>query len=59
MRQKLKFAVRLLVSIFMIGILIYIEGHAQIYKELITSRLDYILAVYILILTVNFVTVYR
>ena len=50
MGQKLKFAVRLLVSIFLLGILIYIAGPAQIYKELINSRLDYNFAGFILIL---------
>ena len=59
MGQKLKFAVRLLVSIFLLGILIYIAGPAQIYKELINSRLDYNFAGFILILTGTFVAVYR
>ena len=58
-KLKLKFAVRLLVSIFLLGILIYIAGPAQIYKELINSRLDYNFAGFILILTGTFVAVYR
>ena len=41
MGQKLKFALRLLVSVLLLGILIYIAGPAQIYNELVSSRLDY------------------
>lgn len=59
MGQKLKFAVRLLVSILLLGVLIYIAGPAQIYNELINSRLDYNFAGFILILIGTFIAVCR
>ena len=59
MGQKLKFALRLLVSVLLLGILIYIAGPAQIYNELVSSRLDYNFAGFILILLGTLIAVYR
>lgn len=59
MGQKLKFAVRLLVSVLLLAILIYIAGPAQIYNELINSRIDYNFAGFLLILLGTFIAVYR
>ena len=55
MGQKLKFAVRLLVSVLLLAILIYIAGPAQIYNELINSRIDYNFAGFLLILLGTFI----
>ena len=59
MGQKLKFAVRLLVSVLLLAVLIYIAGPAQIYNELINSRIDYNFAGFLLILLGTFIAVYR
>lgn len=59
MGQKLKFAVRLLVSVLLLAILIYIAGPAQIYNELINSRIDYNFAGFLLILLGTFIAVFR
>ena len=59
MGQKLKFAVRLLVSVLLLAVLIYIAGPAQIYNELINSRIDYNAAGFLLILFGTFIAVYR
>ena len=56
---KLNFEVRLLVSVLLIAVLIYIAGPAQIYNELINSRIDYNFAGFLLILLGTFIAVYR
>ncbi len=59
MGQKLKFVLRLLVSVLLLGILIYIAGPKQIYNELINSHINYNIAGFILILIGTFIAIYR